>query len=483
MNGTIKTKSGWRTLRRILVALAVLATLVAIFYTEENWRGKRAWAKTKSELEAKGVVLDWNACIPPPVPDEQNFFKASKMQEWFVGRGGSDLSKRLQSKNADLTSSVGAATNLIATTETARTYLAWSDQFKPDFDLINQALKRPDARMDGDYSVPYQIPIPNFIAVRALAQVLAQRARCHMLVGEPEMALDDLTFLNDSRRMLEGAPTHEPMTLVAAMINVAVVGLYANTVSNCLEYGLWKEPELAALQKQCEEINVLPIVTSSFHREQVATAFTVETTPPAKLADLFSGTSFPSNGKPSLAGRLRLLKNPLYVFLKFGPRGWVYQNMVTGTELSQKEFDCVDVSNQTISPRVLKDAGDEMARKFRRWSPDSFIVSIAVPNFIKAWQTTAHNQTLAEQLEIACALERYRLAHGEYPETLDALIPQFIAKLPHDIIDGQPLHYRRTNDREFLLYSVGWNEKDDGGVPGTLSDPSQGDWVWQYPGK
>ena len=50
----------------------------------ENWRGKRAWEKCRRELEAKGEVLDWNAYIPAPVPDEQNIFKAPKMAEWFV---------------------------------------------------------------------------------------------------------------------------------------------------------------------------------------------------------------------------------------------------------------------------------------------------------------------------------------------------------------------------------------------------------------
>ena len=88
---------------------------------------------------------------------------------------------------------------------------------------------------------------------------------------------------------------------------------------------------------------------------------------------------------------------------------------------------------------------------------------------------------------VACALERYRLAHGEYPETLDALAPQFIEKLPHDIINGQPLHYRRTDDGQFVLYSVGWNETDDGGkvvlTKGGSVDREKGDWVWQYPAK
>jgi len=31
---------------------------------------------------------------------------------------------------------------------------------------------------------------------------------------------------------------------------------------------------------------------------------------------------------------------------------------------------------------------------------------------------------------------------------------------------GQPLHYRRANAGQFVLYSVGWNERDDGGVVG-----------------
>jgi len=65
---------------------------------------------------------------------------------------------------------------------------------------------------------------------------------------------------------------------------------------------------------------------------------------------------------------------------------------------------------------------------------------------------------------------------------LEALSPRFISVLPNDVITGQPYKYDRTEDGQFILYSVGWNEKDDGGVPGkTLFDQTQGDWVWAYP--
>ncbi|HSY09851.1 MAG TPA: hypothetical protein VK840_02945, partial [Candidatus Dormibacteraeota bacterium] len=86
MNGTPKTKSGWRIVRRIFIILAILATLVAIFYTEENWRGKRAWENYKHEWEAKGEKFDWQAFVPPSVPDDQNFFTAPIFTNMLNGK-------------------------------------------------------------------------------------------------------------------------------------------------------------------------------------------------------------------------------------------------------------------------------------------------------------------------------------------------------------------------------------------------------------
>ena len=101
-----------------------------------------------------------------------------------------------------------------------------------------------------------------------------------------------------------------------------------------------------------------------------------------------------------------------------------------------------------------------------------------------AFRRAALSQTSIRQAAIACALERYRLVHGEFPGALSALVPQFVAKLPQDVINGQPLHYRRIERGNFLLYSVGWNETDEGGkiVLTDENPPHQdldhGDWVW-----
>ena len=82
----------------------------------------------------------------------------------------------------------------------------------------------------------------------------------------------------------------------------------------------------------------------------------------------------------------------------------------------------------------------------------------------------------------------YRTYTGEAPIPARVVDPEGnVLFTRDDIIGGQPLKYRRTGDEQFVLYSIGWNEKDDGGtVALTDSKPprvnlDKGDWVWEYP--
>src|ERR1035437_8924181 len=54
----------WRTTKRCFFILACLVTLIALFYAEENWRGKHAWEKFKREQEAKGEHFDFASIVP-----------------------------------------------------------------------------------------------------------------------------------------------------------------------------------------------------------------------------------------------------------------------------------------------------------------------------------------------------------------------------------------------------------------------------------
>jgi hypothetical protein len=98
-------------------------------------------------------------------------------------------------------------------------------------------------------------------------------------------------------------------------------------------------------------------------------------------------------------------------------------------------------------------------------------------------------QSFVDEARVACALERFRLANGRLPEQLTPLVPQYIDAIPNDVIDGQPLRYRLIGGGGYLVYSIGWNQVDDGGKvvfgTGTTApvDLQQGDWVWQMPGR
>ena len=87
----------------------------------------------------------------------------------------------------------------------------------------------------------------------------------------------------------------------------------------------------------------------------------------------------------------------------------------------------------------------------------------------------------------AIALKRYQLRHGTFPRHLDGITPEIAPQVPSDPADGMPLRYHLNSDGSFTLYSIGEDEKDDGGEPLPVT-PSKStawllgrDWVWPQP--
>jgi hypothetical protein len=356
----------------------------------------------------------------------------------------------------------------------AAAYLEWSDQFETAFDLFREALKRPSARMDGKYEKPFEMPIPNFVALRTVAQTLAQRAQCCFLLDQPDEALRQLTLLHDTRKLMIPAESSKAVTLVAAMINVAITGVYEDAIADGLRLRAWKEPQLRALEKQLAEVDLLPPVLQSLRTERAAMCRTLEMTPPGQLSSLLNFSS-----PKTFSQRIR---DPQFWIFRTAPRGWLYDNMVTISSFHQSVLDIYDPKSGTIRPAEFERASKSFEKKLNHWSPSTFIAAIAVPNFTRAWQCAAANQDKARQALLACALERYHLTHNNYPERLALLVPEFLSELPADVITGKDFLYARKGEDRFLLYSVGWNEKDDGGVVTRQSgggiDLFKGDWVW-----
>jgi len=80
---------------------------------------------------------------------------------------------------------------------------------------------------------------------------------------------------------------------------------------------------------------------------------------------------------------------------------------------------------------------------------------------------------------LALALGEYRAGRGDYPDSLDVLVPEFLPVLRVDPLSGLPYRYRREAPG-FVLYALSVNGQDDGGTPslGRLWKET-GDLVWK----
>jgi len=100
-------------------------------------------------------------------------------------------------------------------------------------------------------------------------------------------------------------------------------------------------------------------------------------------------------------------------------------------------------------------------------SPDNPLLwnSSFIDPYRKAQFKSSCNTTYNALLLVTLALQAYHAEHNTYPDTLAALTHAYLKAVPADLFgSGESLHYRRT-DTGYVLYSIGPDGKDDGGVP------------------
>jgi hypothetical protein len=353
----------------------------------------------------------------------------------------------------------------IASAISALDLLAWSDQDQAIFTALEAACQRPHAWIEGDYTDPIGAPIFNFVSVRIVVQALAARAKAQLLLNRPDAALHDLTLV----ARLMGYLRESGSSIVVGMVYVAIGGLYGDAVAEGLSPGLWAEAELAALEPQMRDLDLLGTYANSLRGgERAAIIHVLEVLGAGRLADSFTSAT----QAPSL--------DPFALYLRLAPRGWLSQNLLRYARLHQYALDSIDLARGRVDPRRAEVARTAVEQEVGRWSVYNRVACVVIPNTAKALPVTARNHNLLQQARVVCALVRYRRASGAYPDSLASLVPRYFEKPPLDVMTGQPLKYRRLEGGQFTLYSVGWDVKDDGGKQ-TGSDEAQGqtgDWVW-----
>ncbi len=532
-----------RTLPRCMRALMALIIVAGVLYIEENWRGQRIWTNYKHQLEAKGEKLEFDNFVPQPVPDDQNFALTPVVASSycrFLDRDGhlispqntnvaNRLTMNMYRTDIPITTNLRLGnwqnnwlTDLIAWQAYYRTMFVANNmmsepppipgthmsehfdtnvyrnvvvvlgtnefsinkepkspatdvlfalsKYDPTLEELRHASRLPFARFPLNYTInnPSQIVAPHLAAMKSCALVLRLRATAELANGHAAKALADVRLILYLASSIRHEPIQEAFQFQIAMVNLAIQPVWEG-----LARRQWSADQMAALERDLAGIDTVADYGFAMRAARASNLKSIEYLRTERMAN--SITDWNNN--------TMLIPTLIYRLL---PDGWFYLNYwVTARVFEASLPTAAEVEQRILSPAI----SDRFARAEnleRGWHhiPPNFWLAF-VPPLPREAMNSARVQAGVDMARVACALEGYRLAHDEYPQMLDALAPQFIETIPHDIINGQPLHFHRTTDGKFLLYSVGWNGKDDGGRP---EDPKQfplrksdGDWVWPYP--
>ena len=91
------------------------------------------------------------------------------------------------------------------------------------------------------------------------------------------------------------------------------------------------------------------------------------------------------------------------------------------------------------------------------------LIRIATPSFLQTLDQDDRAKITCDLEMLALALACFHQEQGRWPGELKDLCPGLLKAIPADRFSDKPLIYR-PNEDGYLLYSVGRNRRDDGGL-------------------
>ena len=463
--------------QRSVFTVACLASITAAFYLIEDYRGEAAWARYRDDAKARGVKLDFQDFIPPPVPDEENFAaipifaqlgsRDSAVQKAAVeacklpstanafgnGRDGKPADLAAESALANrLSESWGdgragrqmdlaawqecfALTGMIAarTDDPAADVLRAMERYEPALGQLRTALSRPRSRLKSGWEKGLDADFWHLGGHMQLSKLLGLHQSALLSKESEAEAIADWRI----QYRIAGIYKSEP-TLLAGMLRAILVNLALDSTWKGLAAERWSDDSLTEMEVQLGDVDLLADFTFAMASER---AFFNLVLDQCKISPEGFWTKLFGPGSS---------KN--WPWEKLLPRGWIGQN--------QRHFnECCDLelAGHEYAPPVAS-----LRKHPRQYHPYWFIADATTFMFGNNREICEQVQSEVDLCRVACALKRFQLANAAYPQTLNELVPGFLSAVPADRFDGRPLHYRRTDDG-LVLYSTGKDCRDDGG--------------------
>jgi hypothetical protein len=311
---------------------------------------------------------------------------------------------------------------------------AWTDrhdeavkaaaQFETVMPKIQTAFGKPNFIWPSNWKLGPKAPVPNFIMMRALVQNLMGYAEYLELKGQPDQALAIyLSSLEYAAKVSQNGP------LVGGMIGCAIDAIAA---TNATEF-LGRSPALSAAgyRGAIARLEKLPMTASTLlARLDEEYAYDLHT------IDLLRHNMkmLSDDGKADTRADVMAALMNYSGYLTHEQK--VIENIYLRQRPSYEKLHTPDADGFTFQ-ETLKILDQNL----------SVIAKILLPNASRAVTQWRMVLTRNKALEILCALQLYKLEKKQYPATLEALVPDYLPKVPtDDISPDQKFSYQAAGD-------------------------------------
>lgn len=294
--------------------------------------------------------------------------------------------------------------------------------------LLHQAATLKHSRYPINLSTG--VPMLTHLAdVRIAAKVLCLEAIVYVEQNQSDQALQSIVSVICTANSLEKEPIQ-----VSAHVKLSCESLAYKTINYFLNHIIYNIQQLKTLQMNLTEIDNQNTLVRSIASER------------AWCYDLFTNPiEFARNMElNTVVGTTMHLSGLIEV------QHIVYLDFIDELILAAQ----MDYHQSYQKAFKLKKQIDEMPIYISMFR---FIIPALTRSFI--FHTRIHDQNLITRTAIA--IEQFRLIHNRLPESLNQLIPDFLAEIPRDPFDpdNHPLRYH-INETGYTVYSVGEDQVD-----------------------
>jgi hypothetical protein len=236
---------------------------------------------------------------------------------------------------------------------------------------------------------------------------------------------------------------------ISQLIRIACVTMGCQSIERTLAQGEPASEDLAELQKLLENEDTHPTRLIILRGERCL------------IHDTFE---FVERGEMPLSIVSSIAENPV------GESEWSERLLGWHTRGNVRAEHplALDLLNRFVATEALPlkeqlEAEQNLEAEVSRLPTNAVLTRTLMPSVLKLSVACRRKQAYVRCMIAALAVERYRRIHGDWPASLEQLVPELLRTVPVDPFDGEPLRFRRLADG-VIIYSVGADGADDAGT-------------------